>query len=110
MAAVDKDQIFTDEEIRGTTFIESAPVNTGEFNAETIVVYNDLDKNVLIQLQGSLDGGANWLDMGDPFTVDAGTKDYATVTDYFPMYQITAKCSVAPTTGNLNAWMLKAGA
>jgi hypothetical protein len=109
MAVFDKDQLFIDEEIRVDTTVNSSIAATGEFNAETIVVYNDLDKDVAIQLQGSHDE-TNWLDIGNPFTVTAGTKDYDTVTDYFPCYRITAKCATAPTTGDLNAWILKAGA
>ena len=110
MAIADKDQLFTDESIRVNTTVDSVLADTGEFNAETIVVYNDLDKDVAIQLQGSFDGGTNWLDIGNPFTVTTLTKDYDTVTDYFPCYRVTAKCAVAPTTGDLNAWILKAGA
>ena len=109
MAVADKDQIFTDEAIRVDTVVESTVANTGEFNAETIVVYNDLDEDVAIQLQGSLDG-TNWIDIGDAFTVLSGEKDYATVTDYFPHYRVTAKCTTAPTTGDLNVWILKSGA
>jgi hypothetical protein len=109
MATTDKDQIFIDEAIRVDTTVNSTVADTGEFNAETIVVYNDLDQDVAIQLQGSLDA-TNWIDIGNPFTVTAGTKDYDTVTDYFPCYRVTAKCATAPTTGDLNTWILKAGA
>lgn len=109
MATVDKDKIFTDEAIRVNTVVNSGIANTGEFNAETIVVYNDLDETVAIQLQGSLDE-TNWIDIGDPFNVATNVKDYATVTDYFPFYRVTAKCTIAPTTGNLNVWILKASA
>ena len=109
MATVDKDKVFTAEAIRVTTVVNSVIANTGEFNAETIVIYNDLDETVSIQLQGSLDE-TNWIDIGDPFNVATNIKDYATVTDYFPCYRITAICSTAPTTGDLDAWILKAGA
>jgi len=109
MAIADKDQIFVSEAIRVNTTINSTVADTGEFNAETIVVYNNLDKNVDIQLQGSLDG-TNWLDIGNTFTVNTTVKDYDTVTDYFPCYRVTAKCATAPTTGDLNVWILKAGA
>jgi hypothetical protein len=109
MAVADQDQIFIDEEIRVNTVVNSTLANTGEFNAETIVVYNDLDKSVDIQLQGSIDE-TNWIDIGNAFAVAASTKDYDTVTDYFPHYRVTAKCATAPTTGDLNVWILKAGA
>lgn len=109
MAVADKDQIFTDEAIRVSTTVNSGIADTGEFNAETIVVYNGLDKNVDIQLQGSIDQ-TNWLDIGNAFAVNAGENDYDTVTDYFPCYRVTAKCATNPTSGDLNVWILKAGA
>jgi len=110
MAVTDIDQVFTDEAIRVNTTVNSSVAETGEFNAQTVVVYNDLDKDVAIQLQGSIDNGTNWLDIGSPFTVTTVTKDYDTVTDYFPCYRVTAKCATAPTTGDLSVWILKAGA
>jgi hypothetical protein len=94
MAVADKDQIFTDEAIRVNTTVNSSVADTGEFNAQTIVVYNDLDKNVDIQLQGSLDE-TSWIDIGNAFTINTLEKDYATVTDYFPCYRVTAKCATA---------------
>jgi hypothetical protein len=109
MAVADKDQVFVDEAIRVSTTVNSTIAKTGEFNAETIVVYNGLDKDVVIQLQGSVDGTI-WLDIGNPFSVTTITNDYDTVTDYFPCYRATAKCAVAPTTGDLSVWILKAGA
>ena len=109
MAVADRDQVFIDEAIRVNTIVNSSVADTGEFNAETIVVYNDLDKDVDIQLQGSIDA-VDWIDIGNAFTVVTLTKDYDTVTDYFPCYRVTAKCATAPTTGDLNVWILKAGA
>ena len=110
MAVADIDQVFTDEAIRVNTTVNSSVAETGEFNAQTVVVYNDLDKDVAIQLQGSIDNGTNWIDIGSTFTVTTLTKDYDTVTDYFPCYRVTAKCATAPTTGDLSVWILKAGA
>ena len=109
MATVDKDKIFSAEAIRDTAVHNSVLAITAEFNAETIVVYNDLNETVAIQLQGSLDE-TNWIDISDPFNVASNIKDYATVTDYFPFYRVTAKCTTAPTTGDINVWILKASA
>ena len=109
MATTDQDQVFTDESIRVNTTVNSGVAFTGEFQAETIVIYNGLDEDVAIQLQGSLDDSV-WIDIGSSFTVTNGTNDYETVTDYFPRYRVTAKCATAPTTGDLNVWVLKAGA
>ncbi len=109
MATVDKTQAFDAEAIRDTNNHNSDAVDTGEFTAETIVVYNGLDQTVTIQLQGSHDQTV-WLDIGSTFNVANVTNDYATVTDYFPSYRLVASCSVSPTTGDLDAWILKNGA
>jgi len=109
MATTDKDHVFIDEAIRVSTTVNSTVADTGEFSAETIVVYNDLDKSVDIQLQGSMDQ-TNWINIGSAFTLTTLEKDYATVTDFFPCYRVTAKCATSPTSGDLNVWILKAGA
>ena len=109
MATTDSDQVFIDEEIRVSTAVASTVAFTGEFQAETIVAYNSLDLSVDIQLQGSIDE-TNWIDVGNAFSIASGGKDYDTVTDYFPFYQVTAKCASNPSTGDLNVWILKAGA
>ena len=108
MATFDKDHVFVAEELRDTSTHNSTIAATGEFSAETIVVYNGLDKDVAIQLQGSLDESV-WIDIGSPFTVTTLTNDYDTVTDYFPCYRVTAKCTVSPTTGDMDVWILKSG-
>jgi hypothetical protein len=102
----DLDKNFDTLAIRDTATHNSSVSNTGEFNAETIVVYNGLDQNVSIQLQGSLDQ-TNWMDINDPFNIATTVKDYRTVTDYFPCYRLTAKCTTSPTSGALDAWLLK---
>ena len=110
MAVSDKDQVFTAEAIRVTTVVNSAISDTGEFNAETIVVHNGLDQSVAIQLQGSVDE-TTWIDIGNVFNVATVVNDYETVTDYFPYYRVEAQCTpTAPTTGTLSVWILKAGA
>ena len=110
MATVDKDKIFTAQAIRDTNVHNSSVADTGEFTAETIVVHNGLNETVTFRLQGSIDESV-WIDMGSSFTVAASTNDYETVTDYFPYYRVTAQSvTTAPTTGTLDAWILKAGA
>lgn len=110
MATVDKDQIFISEAIRDTNVHNSIMASTGEFTAETVVVYNGFDQTITIQLQGSHDE-TNWINIGNSFTVATTVKDYDTVTDYFPCYRVTAQSvTTAPTTGDLDVWILKAGA
>jgi hypothetical protein len=109
MATFDKDHVVDSNAIRDTNTHNSNVADIGEFTAETVVVYNGLNQQVTIQLQGSLDE-TTWIDVGNAFNVPATTNDYETVTDYFPCYRCTATCSTAPTTGDLDVWILKAGA
>jgi len=102
-----EDQVFIALEIRDQVDHESAPATTGEFTAETIIINNGLDQTVTIQLQGSRDK-TTWIDVGPVFNVPAATNDYDTVTDYFPFYQIVASCGADPSSGALDAWILKA--
>jgi hypothetical protein len=104
---MDQDQIFTEEAIRDTADHNSAVSNTGEFTAETILIENGLNQQVTLQLQGCREGGSTWFDVGDPFNVPASTNDYETVSDYFPCYRVVASCSVSPTTGDLEIWVIK---
>ena len=111
MATTDQSHVFTALAIRDTSNHNGDEAVTGEFMAQTIVVYNGLDQTVTLQLQGSRDEGTTWIDMGNTFNVSATTNSYETVTDYFPSYRLTAICSGgSPTTGVLDAWILKTGA
>jgi len=110
MAYHDKDQLFTAEAIRDTNVKTSVVADTGEFTAETITIENGMDQTITFQLQGSHDGTV-WFNIGSTFTVAATTDDYETVTDFFPCYRVTAQSvTTAPTTGDLDVWILKARA
>lgn len=104
---MDQDQVFDAEAIRDTSSKTSAVSHTGEFTAETILIENGLDQQVTLQLQGCRKGGSVWFNVGSSFNVAASTNDYETVTDYFPCYRVTAICSTAPTSGDLDAWIIK---
>ena len=109
MAHKDEDQVFTAEAIRDQVSHNSGIVDTGEFQAKTILVYNGLDQQVTLRLQGSRDA-TTWLNMNNSFDVAATTNSYETVTDYFPFYRLTAVCGISATSGALDAWILKSGA
>ena len=104
---MDQDQVFTAEAIRDTSSKTSDESATGEFTAETIIIENGLDQQVTLQLQGCRQGGSTWFNVGSSFNVPASTDDYETVTDYFPCYRLTAICSTAPTSGDLDVWIIK---
>ena len=108
MAYYDEDRVFVDLAIRSTAAQNSTESISGEFDAKTIIVESTLNQTASCQLQGSRN--SVWYNVGSAFDVAASTNVYQTVSDYFPKYRIQATCSVAPASGVLNAWVLKAGA
>ena len=102
---MDEDQVFIALAIRDTVNHDSNESFTGEFTAETIFIENGLDQQVTLQLQGARN--SVWVDIGESFNITASSNDYETVSDYFPKYRLQAICSTAPTTGNLDVWVIK---
>ena len=75
---------------------------------KTIVVYNSLNQNVLVQLQGDRDSGFDVaMPVGSEFTVTTGTHDYATISDYLPYLRVRVKCSVSPSSGTVSVFILR---
>jgi hypothetical protein len=107
MSYQDRDSVFTALQIRNTSVQTSDVSTSGEFLAKTIIIDNGLNQIVTLQLQGS-DDKTLWLNIGATFDVAATTADYQTISDYFPFYRLTAVCSVAPTTGDLDVRVIKA--
>ena len=105
MAYYDEDKVFS-EQIRDTNVKTSIESKSGEFLAKTIFIENGLNQAVTLQLQGARN--AVWLNVGIPFVVNASTNIYETVSDFFPKYRMTAQCSIAPTTGVLDVYLIKA--
>jgi len=105
MANYDEDQVFNAEAIRNTSDHESGESESGEFLAKTIFIMNGLNQAVNLQLQGARN--SVWLNIGSDFDVAASTNNYQTVETYFPKYRLIASCSTAPTSGELNVWLIK---
>lgn len=103
---MDKDLVIEDLAIRDAIAHNSDVSDMGEFNAETLIILNGLDKQVGVQLQGSIDSTI-WLDVGPVTNVPATTNDYATVSDYFPCYRVVATAASTPASGLLNVWVVK---
>jgi len=103
----DEDRIFDDLAIRDITNHDSTNAFIGEFTAQTIFICNELDKDVTLQLQGSRDG-ARWVDIDNAFDVTAQVDSFETIVQFFPYYRMKAICSVQPTAGQLNIWLIKA--
>jgi hypothetical protein len=104
MSAANEDKVFN-LDIRDTSSKTSSESESGALKAETIFITNGLDVNVTIQVQGARE--STWVNCGNSFVVNAGTSDYATCTDYFPKFQLTAACGSSPTSGTLEAWVIK---
>jgi hypothetical protein len=101
-------QMFTNEAIRDTSNHNSVSANNYGYRVKTIIIDNQLNQTVSMQCQASRDG-TNWFNLGNPFTVSENTLTYESCDAYFPYMRGVASCSVAPISGNLNAWMDKMG-
>lgn len=106
MPAMDEDKVFDDLAIRNTVLQDSSESNSGEFLAKTIFIENSLNQDVTFQLQGKRNGTK--VNIGAPFVVTASTNSYQTVSAYFPKYCMTAQCSIAPASGSLSVYIIKA--
>ncbi len=105
MPSPTEDQIFTAKEIRVTTAVYSDVSISGSYKAKTIFIENGLNQQVTFQLQASRN--SVWIDVGSTFDVAATTNTFQTVETYFPKYKLKATCSTAPTSGDLDCWIIK---
>ena len=108
MAIASEDKIFDDLEIRDTSEHTSDPSENRGFIPKTIIIHNHLNQPVNAQLQGDInDSFSNPIDLGSEMSVSANTDDYATLTDYFPFYQVVVSCGTAPTSGGITIYLAK---
>ncbi len=103
---MDEDQVFAALAIRDTSNHDSSESMSGEFLAKTIFVENGLNQTVTLQLQGARN--SVWINIGSSFDATSTTNVYQTVDTYFPKYRLRAICGTAPTTGDLDVWIIKA--
>ena len=104
----DKDKIFNSEAIRDTAVHISDTSDCKGFAKKTVVVHNNLDQDVVCKLQGSVKKNFNHpIKMEPNFTVPMNDEKYITSDDYMPFIRVKADCSIAPTTGDLDCWVLK---
>jgi len=102
---MDEDQVFIAEAIRDTANHDSTESESGPKTAKTIFIENGLNQTVTFQLQGGRN--STWIDVNDSFNIGANINDFRTVTNYFPKFRLKAICATAPTTGNLNVWIIR---
>ena len=105
-------QIFEDEEIRDTNAHNSDIGACSYFNVITIWVENGLDQNVSVQIKGNrVDSTTGAVDIGVAFNVATVDREARTMepTDegFLPYIFIEVTAAGVPTTGDLNAYLIK---
>lgn len=107
-----EDQVFEDEEIRDVLAHNSAVGDCRYFNVITILVVNGLDQNVSVQVKGNrANSTTGAVDIGDAFNVATVDREARTMepTDegFLPFIFIEVTAAGVPTTGDLNAYLIK---
>ena len=105
----DEDKVYIALAIRDTNSHDSTVCMSGETDPSNILIENGLDQTVTFQLQGGRCEGDTYINIGDTFDVSASTNTCQSISIYFSKYRLQASCSVSPTTGELDAWILKKG-
>jgi len=105
---IGEDEIIHELVLRDTDdHISNVSDNRGAI-PKTVVIYNETDQDITVQLQGDRDSDFDVaMDMGNPFVIDAGTHDYATISDYLPYLRVKITASTAPTSGTVDAYIMR---
>ena len=106
-------QVFEDEEIRDTNAHNSTIVDARNYSIIVIYVDNDLDQVVSIQVKANrANSTTGAVDVGAAFSVAATNGVEARVltpdtAGWLPYVYVEATCTVAPTSGNLNCYIIR---
>lgn len=103
-------QVFEDEEIRDTNAHNSDVVDCIYYNVITVWVENGLDQDVSVQIKGNrVNSTTGAVDIGTAFDVATVDRDAETITDegFLPYIFIEVTAAGVPTTGDLNAYLIK---
>jgi len=108
----DEVQIFKDEVIRDTNAHNSAVGDCRYFNIITVWVKNGLDQNVNVQVKGNrVNSTTGAVNMGTAFDVTTDDEEARTYepTDegFLPYIFIEVTAAGVPTSGNLNAYLIR---
>jgi len=110
MANFDKDRLFNAESIRDTVHHISNISNCEDYPKKSIIIHNGLNQDVTIKLQGDINKAfAKPMKLEPNKIVTANQEDYMTSDDIIPFLRVRAICTVAPTTGVLDVWIVKSG-
>ena len=109
---LDEVQIFEDEEIRDDEANNSDVGDCRYFSIITVWVENALDKNVSVQIKGNrVNSTTGAVDIGTAFDVATVDREARTLepTDegFLPYIFIEVTAAGVPTTGDLNAYLIK---
>lgn len=105
---IGEDKIVDAVAVRDTSDRFSAVSDNRGAVPKTVIVHNELNQSVAVQLQGDREATfSNVINIGSPFTINATSDDYVTMSDYFPYLRVKYTCSVAPTTGAVTIYMEK---
>ena len=103
-----EDQIITDLALRDTDDHTSGVSDNRGAIPKTVVIYNETDEDLTVQLQGDRDVDFDYgMNMGSPFVVSSNTHDYATISDYLPYLRVSVSAITAPTTGTVDAYIMR---
>jgi len=103
----DEKQVFTNKAIRDTANHFSLVIDSKRFLKKSAIIHNGLNQDVEIRLQGSIDQAFTKPLASEPLvTVLAGKEKLITTDDLLPYIRLRAKCTVAPTTGDVDAWIM----
>ena len=107
-----EDQIFEDEAIRDIFAHNSIIGDSRYFNIITIWVENGLYQNVSVQIMGNRANSVVWaVDIGAAFVVATVDRESRTIepvnAGFLPYIFIEVTAAGVPTTGDLNAYLIK---
>ena len=96
--------------IRDTAVHEGSLTNLYDFQLKTIIIENNLNKDVTIQCLASPHSDfSSSFNVGSPFVIAANMSTYQTCDSFFPYMKLTAQCAESPTTGAITVHFLEYG-
>lgn len=107
-------QLFTNQAITDTATHDSAAQDVSGFLNKSMFINNTLNQSVTVSVIVLDPNGSNPYVVASNKIVTAGTtylitaSDIAVLSAPFTLIKIRLQCTVAPASGNINAWILGA--
>ncbi len=105
--------ILNAQAIRDTNPVTTDKVNLQGIGKKSLIVYNGLNQNVTVQIQGCHTENGTYVNVGTAQTVNTGTNtilgenEVVQLKNYFPYLQAIVTAAVAPTTGTCTVVAVK---